>query len=154
MTRQGRGPVKPVPSSVKCSARNRFDGRVKSVTPGAVNAEVIVALAGALEIVAIVTIGSVRQLRLREGRRVTVLIKAPNVLLATGAIACSARNALAGTVGKVREGLVNGEVRLDLPGGERITAILTNASIRELKLEAGAPATALVMASSVLLAVK
>ena len=66
----------------KLSARNRLDGQVQAVRPGAVNAEVSVEAAG-LQVVAIVTQASVDALGLAPGRPVTALVKASDVILAT-----------------------------------------------------------------------
>lgn len=67
----------------KVSARNRLDGTVRRVQPGSVNAEVTVRTADGLDVVAIVTSGSVQSLALEPGRPVTVLVKASDVILAT-----------------------------------------------------------------------
>jgi len=142
-------------SALNCSARNRFEGTVKSVLPGAVNAEVVVTLPSGQDVVAIVTNESVETLGLAEGRPIIVLVKASSVLLAVGeAVVSSARNLLTGTVTAVRHGAVNGEVRLRLPGGEEVTSTITSGSIRRLGIEPGIEATAMVKASSVLLAVE
>lgn len=160
MTERGKakGSKRPLTSaagSVPCSARNRFRGKVKSVARGAVNAQVVLTLPSGQEVVAIVTNESVRRLALEAGRPATVLVKASAVLLAVGeGITTSARNAFGGTVTAVREGAVNGEVQMALPGGEEITSVITNGSIRRLGIEPGSSATALVKASSVLLAVE
>lgn len=45
---------------MKISARNVLKGKVKSMTPGAVNSEVTIALPGGLEVVAIITKRSAR----------------------------------------------------------------------------------------------
>lgn len=66
---------------VRTSARNRLVGRVKRVTPGKVNAEVTVELAGGNTLVAIVTLSSVQDLDLQEGNDVCALIKASHVIL-------------------------------------------------------------------------
>jgi molybdate transport system regulatory protein len=66
----------------KVSARNRLDGTVRSVTPGSVNAEVVVDAAGGLSVVAIVTRGAVQELGLAPGSAVTALVKASDVILA------------------------------------------------------------------------
>lgn len=66
----------------RVATRNRIEGRVESVAPGAVNAEVQVATAGGLAIVAIVAQGSIGELGLAPGAPVTVLIKASDVVLA------------------------------------------------------------------------
>jgi len=50
------------------------------------------------------------------------------------------------------EGAVNGEVSLQMAGGKRLTAIITNESIRTLGLKEGVRACALIKASSIILA--
>jgi molybdate transport system regulatory protein len=66
----------------RLSARNRLDGTVSAVRPGAVNAEVTVEAAGGLSVVAIVTQASVEALDLAPGRAVTALVDASDVILA------------------------------------------------------------------------
>lgn len=66
----------------KVSARNQWSGTVSEVKPGAVNAEVGLALDGGGSLAAIVTQSSVRELGLRVGRRATALVKASDVILA------------------------------------------------------------------------
>jgi molybdate transport system regulatory protein len=51
------------------------------------------------------------------------------------------------------EGAVNGEVGVELAGGQCLTAIVTNESIRNMGLKEGVSVCALVKASSVILAV-
>ncbi|MEN9418476.1 MAG: hypothetical protein RI988_2096 [Pseudomonadota bacterium] len=66
----------------RLSAGNRFDGTVRRVRPGAVNAEVTVEAAHGLRVVAIVTQRAVEELRLAPGVAVTALVKASDVVLA------------------------------------------------------------------------
>ena len=66
---------------MKISARNQLKGKVKQITPGAVNAEVIVELPGGQEIVAIVTLPSVKNLALSKGDNVVAIVKASSVIL-------------------------------------------------------------------------
>lgn len=66
------------------SARNVLKGTVKNVVHGAVNSEVTVTLAGGAEIVAIITKASAENLELSAGKEVHAVIKASNVLIATG----------------------------------------------------------------------
>jgi len=54
-------------SGVRLSARNCLAGTVKSVEPGAVNAEVVLTLAGGTEVAAIVTKEAVGDLGLKPG---------------------------------------------------------------------------------------
>ncbi|MGO4380998.1 TOBE domain-containing protein [Pseudoduganella sp. RAF19] len=63
----------------------------------------------------------------------------------------SARNQFAGKVARVKQGAVNDEVELEIPGGERIVAIVTHDSTESLGLKVGAEAFALVKASSIIL---
>jgi molybdate transport system regulatory protein len=69
----------------KVSARNQLAGTISAVTPGAVNAEVVIDLDGGGSIAAIVTEGSVRSLGLKPGIRATALFKATSVILAVTA---------------------------------------------------------------------
>ena len=66
----------------KVSARNQWAGVVKSVCPGAVNAEVELEIAGGLVVVATVTQASVDDLGLAPGAAATALIKASDPVLA------------------------------------------------------------------------
>ena len=65
------------------SARNVLKGKVKKVTPGAVNSEIIVSLPGDLEVVSIITKASTERLGLKEGKEVYVVVKASNVMIMT-----------------------------------------------------------------------
>ena len=58
------------------STRNQFCGTVKSVTPGAVNGEVVVDLGADGEMTSIITMGSISKLGLAEGSKVTAIVKA------------------------------------------------------------------------------
>lgn len=68
---------------MKVSARNVLKGKVKGITPGAVNSEIIIELPGGLEITSIITKTSVENLQLAPGKEVYALIKASNVIIAT-----------------------------------------------------------------------
>jgi molybdate transport system regulatory protein len=67
---------------MKISARNQLPGAVKSVTQGAVMAEVVVSVDGGQEIVAAITAESARRLDLTAGKRVVAVIKSTEVMLA------------------------------------------------------------------------
>jgi len=62
----------------------------------------------------------------------------------------SARNLLSGKVSKIVKGAVNSEVELELTGGERITAVITNASVDALELKQGTDACAIIKANEVI----
>jgi molybdopterin-binding protein len=67
---------------MQLSARNVLKGTVKKVVPGAVNSEVTVQLAGGQEIVSVITKSSAERLGLAEGKEVSAVIKASNVMIA------------------------------------------------------------------------
>lgn len=67
----------------RLSARNQLAGTVVSVTPGAVNAEVVMDIGGGGTIVAIVTNPSVQSLGLAAGQRAIAIFKASSVILGT-----------------------------------------------------------------------
>ncbi|MGH8112844.1 MAG: TOBE domain-containing protein [Rhodanobacteraceae bacterium] len=139
---------------MKTSARNELAGSIKTVTPGAVNSEVVLDLGGGDEVVAIITNASVASLALKPGVKAIALVKAPWVILGTSdGPRTSARNRFQGVIEAVHQGAVNDEVTLKLPGGTRITAIVTVESVRELGLRPGVQASALIKASHVIIAV-
>ena len=65
----------------------------------------------------------------------------------------SARNQLKGTVVEIQDGAVNGVVKIDIGGGNVISAVITMASIRELGLKVGGEAYAIIKASNVMVGV-
>jgi molybdate transport system regulatory protein len=138
------------------SARNMLSGKVAAITPGAVNSEVILALAEKQEIVAVITNESVTHLGLKVGSEAYAIIKAPLIILAKGKpdMKFSTRNMLEGTVKRVELGTVNAEVSLELSGGVMLHAVITKASVQGMELKAGDTATALFKASTVILAVR
>ena len=141
--------------NMKTSARNQFNGTVTAVRSGAVNDEVELTLPGGARIVAVVTRDSTESLGLRTNMAAFALIKASSIIIATELenAKLSARNQLSGTVSAVTPGAVNAEVVIDMDGGGTIAAIVTQASLKQLKLAVGMKATALFKASSVILGV-
>lgn len=137
------------------SARNVFKGKITALVDGAVNAEVELTLPGGDKIVAIVTEGSVQSLGLAVGKEAVAYVKAPWVMLLAGPanVKFSARNQLAGKVGKLQKGAVNTEVAVTLPGGTMVFAVVTNEAVLELGLKEGSEASALIKASHVILGV-
>lgn len=65
---------------MEISARNQLNGQVVRVKSGAVMAEVEVKVRAG-RVVAAITEGSVRRLKLKAGDRVTVVIKATDALI-------------------------------------------------------------------------
>lgn len=73
----------PRAGAFRISARNMLRGRVKKVTPGAVNTEVVVELPDGQEVTSIITRESAQSLGLAPGKEVLAVIKASNVMIAT-----------------------------------------------------------------------
>jgi molybdopterin-binding protein len=64
------------------SARNVLKGTVQRVIHGAVNSEVTLRLPDGQEIVSVITKSSAERLGLAEGKEVSAVIKASNVMIA------------------------------------------------------------------------
>jgi len=65
---------------MRISARNQLSGTIKTTTSGAVMAEVVVEVEAGT-VVAAITRGSMEALELKDGDKVTVIIKATEVIL-------------------------------------------------------------------------
>lgn len=66
----------------------------------------------------------------------------------------SARNQLSGTVGSIEVGAVMTIVRIDLDGGQHITASVTKEAVEELGLQVGSPAVAVIKSTEVMIGVE
>lgn len=64
----------------------------------------------------------------------------------------SARNKIKGTIREIKEGAVNGIVKLETPKGHKVSATISMEAIRELSLKAGKEATAVIKATEVMMA--
>ena len=65
----------------------------------------------------------------------------------------SARNQFKGKVVEIQEGAVNGIVKIDIGGGNVMSATISMAAIQELGLEVGKEAYAVVKATSVMVGI-
>lgn len=65
----------------------------------------------------------------------------------------SARNQFKGVVVGIQEGAVNGIVKIDIGGGNIMSATISMNAIRELGLEVGKEAYAIVKATSVMVGI-
>ncbi len=140
---------------MKISARNKFEGTISAVNGGPVSTEVVLDLAGGEKLVAVVTSSSAKDLGLAKGKKAVGLVKAPSVTVVTdaGNYRFSARNQYKGEVTQVIKGAVNSEVVIRGPGGNTVSAIVTNEAATELGLASGKQVTALIKASQVILGV-
>jgi molybdate transport system regulatory protein len=140
---------------VKISARNVLPGTVTGITKGAVNAEIALKLQGGEIIVAIITNPSVDRLGLQSGTNASAIIKASDVMVGKGLenARLSARNILVGKVAELKEGAVNSEVGIRLPGGTMLVASITKESVQALDLKRDDAVSAVVKASHVIVGV-
>lgn len=138
------------------SARNIFRGTISSIVNGTVNTEVAIDLGNGMSIVAIVTIGAVERLGLKEGMVASAIIKASSIMVGTGLLDAklSARNILPGKISRIIEGPVSTEVDLEVGGGNTISAVITHGSFSRMGLAPGGTACAIFKASSVIIGVE
>lgn len=66
---------------MKLSARNVLKGKIKAITHGAVDSEVVIELSPGVEIVSIITKNSAEGLQLEVGKAAYAIIKAPTVIV-------------------------------------------------------------------------
>lgn len=66
----------------------------------------------------------------------------------------SARNQLKGKIVDIQKGSVNAIVKIDIGGGNIISSTISLESIKELKLEVGKEAIAIIKATSVMVGVE
>ena len=138
---------------MKTSARNELGGIISSITPGPVLADVCLDIGNDLSIVASITSESIQRLQLTPGQRAIAVIKASMVLLTPNlGLRTSARNRLPARVIASLPDTVNSAVKLELAGGQRLTAIITNESLREQGYQPGSACCALIKSSHVILA--
>ena len=140
---------------MKLSARNVWLGNVTHLDQGLVNSIITIGLKGEDIIVSTITNNSVKRLGLEVGKEVYAIVKASSVLLSSDIdpAKISARNILSGTINRILQGAVNDEVIIDIADGNTVTSILTSAGVQSLQLEAGKKVSAIIKASSVLLAI-
>lgn len=101
---------------------------------------------------AVITNESVDSLELEPGKSVFAIIKASDVMIGKNLknAKLSARNILSGKVAELRDGAVNSEVSIRLPGGTILVASITRVSVNALELIPGDEVSAVVKASHVM----
>ena len=138
---------------MKLSARNQFAGTVAKVADGAVNGIVTIDVNGT-PVSATISMAAIRELGLEPGRKAYAVIKATEVMIGLGAhLALSARNQFPGKVLSVEKGAVNSIVRMEVLGGNTLSATISNMAVEELGLAAGKEALAVIKATSVMVGI-
>lgn len=139
---------------MQLSIRNQFPATIATVNPGQVMGTVKARLSGGQEITAAITLEAIQDLGLADGQPVRILIKSTEVALATAPIAgVSIRNQLPGTIVAVDHGVVMTTVKVDIGGGDVLTAAITKDAAEDLDLAQGQAVTALVKSTEVSIAV-
>ena len=138
---------------MRTSARNVFHGHVETITPGAVNSEIILRVSDTTALTVVITNKSVQSLDLREGGEAFALIKAsaPILMVEEEGVKLSARNLLSGTVISLDDGAVNSEVMLDIGGGKTLTVVITKHSAEQIAIKPGDRLQAMIKASQIIL---
>ena len=137
---------------MKLSARNQFAGKVAKVEEGVVNGIVTIDVKGT-PITATISMSAIKELGLAEGKDAVAVIKATEVMVATGGVTLSARNKFAGKIAAVEKGAVNDIVKIDTAFGT-VSATISDSAVAELGLEVGKDAVAVVKATSVMVGIE
>ncbi|WP_457333693.1 TOBE domain-containing protein [Rhizobacter sp. P5_C2] len=134
---------------------NTLDGVVTAIRPGIEANEVELGLAQGLQIVIKVSHEVQNILKLQQGGRAFGLVHPTSIVLLEEPAASlpATFNQLVGSVRDVGEGEDDIKVGLDLPNGQTLVARITNERAESLNLTAGAPATAVFKAGSVIIGV-
>ena len=133
------------------SARNHFHGIVKEIRKGAVNGIVKLETPGGNRVSSTISMDAIEDLKLAEGKKACIFVKATEVMLANDNLKISARNQWKGTVREIKEGAVNAIVKLEIEADVIISATISMAAIKDLALAVGSNAVAIVKSTSVIL---
>ena len=134
---------------MKLSARNQIKGIVSNVEDGAVNGIVHLQFDGGV-ITGTITMNAIHELGLKKGAPATAIIKATEVMVGLGDMKLSARNKLKGVITRIDIGAVNAVVEIETAGSHKITADITINAVKELGLQVGMEAVAVIKATSVM----
>ena len=133
------------------SARNHFHGIVKEIRKGAVNGIVKLETPGGNRVSSTISMEAIEDLKLAEGKKACIFVKATEVMLANDNLKISARNQWKGTVKEIKEGAVNAIVKLEIEADVIISATISMEAIKNLALAVGSNAVAIVKSTSVIL---
>ena len=132
------------------SARNKMKGEVINVNNGAVNGIVKVKF-GSNTVSATISLEAIKELGITEGKQVTAIAKATDVMVGVGEIkGISARNIFKGEVVKINEGAVNSIVNIKVED-TLFSATISKEAAEELKMTEGKEASVIIKATSVMI---
>ena len=135
------------------SARNQLQAEITEIKTGVVNSLVVAKLQGGEIVKATITVDSEKALDLKVGEKVVYLFKASSIIVAKGdnELKLSATNQIKGEISDVKLGAVNAEIAIKIAGGDKLNAIITNESAKNLALKAGDEVVAVIKASQIII---
>ncbi len=138
---------------MKTSARNAFTGKITRIKQDGLLAEITLRTLGGLDITAVITGESFKNLNFTEGSVAIATVKAPWVILTEKeeGLKTSARNAYMGKVKSVKTSDIAAEVVVELSEGTKVCALITRESVGTLKLAPGRDIMVMFKAFSVIL---
>ncbi|MFA5502495.1 MAG: TOBE domain-containing protein [Sulfurovaceae bacterium] len=137
---------------MKTSARNQFKGTITEIKKGQINSEIVLSIDQGVILKAIITNESVDEMSLVVGEEAYAIIKASFVMVAKDKPTnISTRNIIETKVLEVKNGMVNGELKM-LMGDQILTAVITEEAVEELDFKVGDTVYALIKANFVILA--
>lgn len=137
---------------MKTSARNELKGTISEIKKGQINSEIVLNIGGGTVLKAVITNDSVDDMQLSVGESIYAIIKAPFVMVSKenpGKI--STRNVIETKVLEVKNGIVNGELKLAM-GDQTLTAVITEDAVEDLGFSVGDKVYALIKANFIILA--
>lgn len=123
------------------SARNVFAGTISHIESNETMAIVTLNSLSDLQVVASVSMESLKSLSLHRGQTVSATVKAPWVTLSPEGTTTSMANNFPGTVLFVREGSLEASVRVRLDDGTGMAALMGLEAVRRLDLRQGSRCT-------------
>lgn len=137
---------------MKTSARNEIKGTITEIKQGQINSEVVLSIGNGALLKAVITNESVDEMELSAGESIYAIIKAPFVMVAKDKPTnISTRNIIETKVTEVKNGLVNGELKLSM-GDQTLTAVITEDAVEDLHFNVGDTVYALIKANFIILA--
>lgn len=121
------------------SARNAFFGKITAIHAGDIQATIHLRTMDGLDIVTVITQGSLERLGLKPGRLAAIEVKAPWVTVHAGRTEplCTDENRFQGTVLEIRHGQTNSEFSLRITDTTTLCALVGNDALARLNLNVG-----------------
>ena len=138
--------------SMQISARNQIVGVVQDIVLGEVNAQISLKLKSGNILTSTITNSAVQNLGLELFDEVVAVIKSSNVLISNQSeFKISARNILKGEIEQINLSKVNSEVIINIGDEDKVVAVITTESIKNMKLEVGTKVDAIIKASDIMI---